>query len=70
MIQIGEAGWFLPVGGMVIGGLLYLANKIPWNKFAFLDYATERIFLRRVGEGYIFIHRMLMEHFAAMSPES
>ena len=39
----------------------------PWNYASFLDYATERIFLRKVGGGYIFIHRMLMEHFARMN---
>jgi hypothetical protein len=33
------------------------------------DLCTERIFLRRVGGGYIFIHRMLMEHFAAMGTD-
>jgi hypothetical protein len=30
----------------------------------FLDYAAERLFLRRVGVGYIFIHRLLQEYFA------
>ena len=44
--------------------LLYRAGLIPYNLVAFLDYCTERIFMRRVGGGYIFIHRMLMEHFA------
>ncbi len=29
-------------------------------------YATDRIFLRKVGGGYIFIHRVLMEYFAAL----
>jgi type I restriction-modification system DNA methylase subunit len=29
----------------------------------------DRIFLRRVGGGYIFVHRLLMEHFAAMYPK-
>lgn len=28
------------------------------------------IFLRRVGGGYIFIHRLLMEHFAEMYVET
>jgi hypothetical protein len=28
-----------------------------------------RIFLRRVGGGYIFVHRLLMEHFAKMYVE-
>jgi hypothetical protein len=30
----------------------------------FLNYGVERIFLRQVGGGYIFVHRLLMEHFA------
>lgn len=46
--------------------ILYRNNYIPWNYARFLDYATERIFLQKVGGGYIFIHRMLMEHFAQM----
>jgi hypothetical protein len=36
---------------------------------ALLDYATDRIFLRKVGGGYIFIHRMLMEYFVALETE-
>jgi hypothetical protein len=35
---------------------------------ALLDY-TDRIFLRKVGGGYIFIHRMLMEYFAALEAD-
>ncbi len=50
--------------------ILYRNNYIPWNYARFLDYTTERIFLQKVGSGYIFIHRMLMEHFAQMLPES
>ena len=48
---------------------LYYNNYIPWNYSRFLDYAAERIFLQKVGGGYIFIHRMLMEHFAQMELE-
>jgi hypothetical protein len=44
--------------------ILWKSGDIPWNYARFLDYATERIFLQRVGGGYIFIHRLLMEHFA------
>ena len=50
--------------------ILYCNNNIPWNYARFLDYAAERIFLQKVGGGYIFIHRMLMEHFAQMELES
>lgn len=38
--------------------------KIPRNYTKLLEYATERIFMQKVGGGYIFIHRMLREHFA------
>lgn len=44
--------------------ILWWRGYIPWNYARFLDYATERIFLRKVGGGYIFMHRMLLEHFA------
>ena len=35
----------------------------------FLDYAVKLVFLRKVGGGYIFIHRLLLEHFAAMKTD-
>jgi hypothetical protein len=46
--------------------VLYFSGSIPWNYARFLTYATDRIFLQKVGGGYIFIHRMLLEHFAAL----
>lgn len=49
--------------------ILYCNGFIPWNYTRFLDYATERIFLQKVGGGYIFIHRLLLEHFADMELE-
>jgi len=49
--------------------ILFLSHKIPWNYADFLNYATERIFLQKVGGGYIFIHRLLQEHFAQMRPD-
>ncbi|MEM7590192.1 MAG: NACHT domain-containing protein [Cyanobacteria bacterium P01_A01_bin.83] len=48
---------------------LLLTRKIPFNYTNFLDYATKNIFMYKVGGGYIFIHRMLMEHFANMKLE-
>ena len=41
-------------------------GSIPRHYVDFLDYAAERLFLRRVGSGYIFIHRLLQEYFATM----
>jgi hypothetical protein len=40
-------------------------GRTPWNYVRFLDFASDRILLRKRGGGYAFIHRMLMDHFAA-----
>ena len=64
-------------GGLVFGGytglqhlvlrlVLYREGVIPRDYVRFLNYATERIFLRRVGAGYVFIHRLLLEHLAKL----
>jgi len=45
--------------------ILWRAGSMPWNYSRFLDYAAERILLRKVGGGYIFVHRLLLEHFVA-----
>jgi hypothetical protein len=36
---------------------------------SFLDYAAERMFLRKVGGGYIFVHRLLQDYFAALEDD-
>ncbi|MEI6428718.1 MAG: NACHT domain-containing protein [Pseudanabaena sp. ELA607] len=46
--------------------ILYFTGRIPWNYGKFLDWASDKLFLQKVGGGYIFIHRSLMEHFAEM----
>jgi hypothetical protein len=46
--------------------LLYRDDSLPFRLVPFLDYCAERIFLRKVGGGYIFVHRLLMEHFASL----
>lgn len=70
----------LPIGlaaGLTVGGtaciqhmllrlILRRERGIPWSLARFLDYATDRIFLRKVGGGYIFIHRLLLEYFASL----
>jgi len=49
--------------------LLYRRKCMPWDYISFLDQAAERIFLRKVGGGYIFVHRMLLEYFASLEPQ-
>jgi hypothetical protein len=66
-LMVGIFLGFLPtIQHFILRLILYRNNYIPWNYAHFLDYAAERIFLQKVGGGYIFIHRMLMEHFAQM----
>jgi hypothetical protein len=36
------------------------------NTVGFLDYAAKRIFLHKVGGGYIFVHRLLQDYFAGL----
>jgi DNA polymerase III delta prime subunit len=67
-------------GGLIFGGytclqhvvlrfILYREGVMPKDYVGFLNYATERIFLRRVGAGYVFIHRLLLEHLAGLAAE-
>ena len=69
------------LGGMLFGGfaviqhyslrILVSGNKyLPFRLVPFLDHCVDLIFLRRVGGGYIFVHRLLMEHFAEMYVET
>ncbi|MBD0347321.1 MAG: NACHT domain-containing protein, partial [Coleofasciculus sp. Co-bin14] len=46
--------------------ILWRSGYIPWNYARFLDYAADHIFLQKVGGGYVFIHRLLRQHFAEM----
>jgi eukaryotic-like serine/threonine-protein kinase len=46
--------------------ILYFKGCIPLNYVHFLDWASDKLFLQKVGGGYMFIHRSLMEHFAEM----
>jgi serine/threonine protein kinase len=52
---------------LILRIILCYKGYIPWNYARFLNYATERIFLQKVGGGYIFVHRLLLEHFAQKS---
>jgi serine/threonine protein kinase len=45
---------------------LWNTGLFPWKVVRFLDHATARILLRRVGGGYSFVHRLLLEYFASL----
>ncbi|MGG6266249.1 NACHT domain-containing protein [Leptolyngbya sp. AN03gr2] len=46
--------------------VLFFNRSIPWNYARFLNYATDRMFLQRIGGRYRFIHKLLQDHFAQM----
>ena len=49
--------------------MLHQKGCIPWNYAKFLDFASDRLLMKKVGGGYVFFHRMLLEHFAQMNPK-
>lgn len=70
-----------PVIGQLIGGWacfkhftlrrqLRNADAMPHNDPRFLDYAAERILLRKAGGGYLFVHRLLLDYFASLEDET
>ncbi len=68
--------------GLVLGGtdtvvkhlvlriMLWRNRDIPMNFAELLDHASSLILLRKVGGGYIFVHRYLLEHVASLETES
>jgi hypothetical protein len=64
--------------GIILGGafsikhfvlrlFLWLSRSAPLNYVAFLAQAKDLLFLRQVGGGYIFTHRLLREYFASLA---
>jgi hypothetical protein len=81
MLMLGFGLTFGLLGALWYGGLdviqhytlrliIVFQGHTPANYARFLDYAVDRIFLQKVGGGYRFIHRLLLEHFADMDETS
>jgi hypothetical protein len=49
---------------------LRYTHAFPLKAVPFLEDATMRILLRRVGGGYSFIHRLLLEYFADLDTQA
>jgi hypothetical protein len=50
--------------------ILWLNGSTPFKFVKFLDQCASLILLKKVGGGYMFIHRMLLDYFADLTPES
>jgi DNA polymerase III delta prime subunit len=59
-------GGFTLIKHYCLRAFLFADGKIPLNFSHFLNNCNKLIFLQRVGGGYIFIHRLLLEHFASL----
>jgi hypothetical protein len=66
------AAWF--GGGMdlfhhfLLRAAMVREGVMPWRWNLFLNFCVELAWLRKVGDGYIFIHRFLLEHLADSAP--
>ncbi|CAM3298180.1 NACHT domain-containing NTPase [Kibdelosporangium persicum] len=61
-------GGYLIAEQVVIRVMLHLSKVFPLPGRPFLHYATQCLFLRRVGDSYMFHHLSLQEYFAGMWP--
>jgi hypothetical protein len=74
-LVVGALAWLVAYGGLAVIQhialrlVLKFTGAVPLHYARFLDHAAERILLRKVGGGYIFVHRMLLEYFAGLETE-
>src|SRR5262249_47367292 len=76
-LALGLGPLFGLAAGLALGGyaclshaalrlVLWRSGALPLDCGRFLDAAAERVLLRKVGGGYLFVHRLLQEHFASL----
>jgi hypothetical protein len=46
------------------------AGSMPPNLARFLNWADDRVLLRKTGEGYVFVHRLYRDWWAAQPPST
>jgi hypothetical protein len=59
------AGALDVINHLVLRGILLATRATPRHYPQLLDQAVDLILMRKVGGGYIFMHRLLQEHFAS-----
>jgi hypothetical protein len=65
----GRGAGIVCIKHFILRCILWQRGYIPWNYARFLDYAADCLFLQKVGGGYVFVHRLLQEHFVDMEHE-
>ena len=63
-------GGIASIQHMVLRWSLRREGVMPWQYSRFLDFAAEHILLQKVGGGYMFVHRFVLEYFASLLENS
>jgi hypothetical protein len=66
MLAVVWLGGYAVVEQAMVRRALWKLDLAPLPLRPFLDYATQCLFLRQVGDGYLFVHLSLLEFFAEM----
>ncbi|MBD2166449.1 tetratricopeptide repeat protein [Calothrix membranacea FACHB-236] len=66
LLWIGFGGGYVCINHVLVRLSLYYTHSIPWDYARFLNYATERLLLQRVGGRYRFIHDLLRQSLAQL----
>ena len=64
LLWIVLGGGYVCINHFIIRLSLYGTSSIPWEYARFLNYATERLLLQRVGGRYRFMHDLLRQSLA------
>ncbi|MEO1430822.1 MAG: CHAT domain-containing protein [Cyanobacteria bacterium J06633_8] len=62
----GQFSGLVVIKHLTLRFILWVNGYIPLKFAHFLDYAAERVLLKKSGGGYIFYHRSLLEYFASL----
>jgi len=58
-------GGYAVVSHLALRLTLWRRGRLPWRVGALLEESAERALLRRIGGGYIFLHRIFLDYFAS-----
>jgi DNA-binding SARP family transcriptional activator/DNA polymerase III delta prime subunit len=63
-------GGYAVLSHLALRLVLWRHNTVPLNYTRFLDYCAACILLRKIGGGYQFVHRTLLDYFATLSDDT
>jgi hypothetical protein len=63
-------GGYAVLSHLALRLVLWRHNTMPLNYTRFLDYCAACILLRKIGGGYQFVHRTLLDYFATLSDDT